>query len=213
MSVPIRNYEPINFTAGDTLSFQRSLGNYPASGGWQLVYELRGNGQQIEFSSTANGNTHVINVAAALTALWLPSQYVMEGFAVNAGTSERERIYLNNLVITQNLQGSPADIDVKTHAQKMVELIQAVQLGKASHDIIESEVEATRIKRLSPKELRDEYNYWIQIRQNEIKVANSRAGRSNGRNRFTVFTDPSGGSIGQFGALPPIWPFGGGCGQ
>jgi len=68
MSIPIKNCEPIQITAGDTLSWQRSFSNYPASAGWQLTYELRGNGQAIEFSSTANGDTHVILVSAAITA-------------------------------------------------------------------------------------------------------------------------------------------------
>ena len=210
MSVPIKNYEPIQIAAGDTLSWQRSLGNYPASQGWQLTYELRGNGQAIEFLSTANGDTHVILVTAATTATWIPGAYQMEGFAGNVSTGERERIYLNNLTVTPNLEGSAPDIDLRTQAQKMIQLIEAVQLGKATHDILESEVEGTRIKRLSPKELRDEYNYWKQIRQNEVKKENSKMGRSNGRNRYTVFTDPNQASVGQFGALPPIFPFGGG---
>ena len=210
MSVPKKNYEPIQISAGDTLSWQRSLGNYPASTGWQLVYEMRGGSQAIEFSSVANGDSHVINVPAATSAKWLAGQYILEGYATNINTGERERIYLNNLLVIANLQGAVGDIDVQTHAQKMVALIEAVQLGKATHDILESDVEQTRIKRLSPKELRDEYNYWKQIRQNEVRTANSRAGRSNGRNRFTVFSDPNGASIGQFGALPPIFPYGGG---
>lgn len=208
-----KNYDPIQITAGDTLTFQRSLGDFPASQGWQLTYSLRGNGQDIEFSSTASGDTHVINVTAAETAGWLPGQYVMEGFAENANTSERQRIYINNLVVGINLPASAPDVDVKTHAQKMIELIQKVQTGKLAHDILESDVEGTRIKRMSPKELRDEYNYWLQIRKNEVRVANSKQGRSNGRNRFTVFSDPNGASIGQFGALPPIYPnVGGGNG-
>ncbi len=205
-----KNYEPIKITAGDTLTFQRSLGQFPASQGWQLIYALRGNGQDIEFTSTASGDSHVILVSAADTALWLPAEYVMEGFAENIASGERQRIYLNNLTVGINLPESAPDVDVKTHAQKMIELIQSVQSGKFKHDILESDVEGTRIKRMSPKELRDEYNYWLQIRQNEIKIANSRNGRSNGRNRYEVFTDPNGASIGQFGALPPIFPYSGG---
>ncbi len=213
MSVPQKSYEPRNIAAGDTLSWARYLSNFPASAGWQLTYELRGNGQAIEFESTANGDSHVILVPAATTALWLPAEYVMEGFAGNVASSERQRIFLNNLTVGINLETAPPDEDVKTHAQKMVEIIQGVQSGKNRHDILESDVEGTRIKRLSPKELRDEYNYWVQIRQTEIKAENSRNGRSNGRNRFTVFTGNGVASVGQFGALPPIFPFGGqnGC--
>ena len=201
-----KNYEPNSIVAGDTVSFQRSLGKYPASAGWQLTYELRGGGQVIEFSSTASGDTHSVTVLAATTAVWIPGEYVMEGFAGNVATGERERIFFNNLTVNPNLEGSPGSQSVTTHAQRMITLIEAVQEGKATHDLLDSEVEGTRIKRLSPKEIRDEYNYWIQIRQTEVRRADSLVGRSNGRNRFSVFTDPNGASIGQFGALPPIFP-------
>lgn len=213
MSVPIKSYEPNKIAAGDTLTWQRSFSDYPASAGWQLTYELRGGGQAIEFSSTASGDSHLISVSAADTATWLPAEYVMEGYAGNIATGQRARIFINNVTVAANLETAPPEADVKTHAQNMVELIQSVQLGKFSHDILQSDVEGTRILRLSPKELRDEYNYWVQIRSNEIKKANAANGRSNGRNRFTVFTDPNGASIGQFGVLPPIYPYGGsnGC--
>ena len=213
MSVPQKTYEPRVIAAGDTLSWTRYLSNFPASAGWQLTYELRGNGQAIEFTSTASGDSHVILVSASTTATWLPASYVMEGYAGNIASGERQRIFLNNLTVGINLPASAPDVDVKTHAQKMVELIQAVQSGKNRHDILESDVEGTRIKRLSPKELREEYNYWLQIRQNEVRVENSKNGRSNGRNRFAVFSGNGVASVGQFGALPPIFPFGGqnGC--
>ena len=205
MIVP-KNYEPNQIVAGDTLTFQRSIGQFPASAGWQLTYELRGGGQVIQFSSVSSGDNHVVTVAAADTATWLPGDYTMEGYAVNTATSERQRIFINNVTISQNLVGSQPNVVVTTHAQRMIALIEAVQEGKATHDLLESEVEGTRIKRLSPKELRDEYNYWKQIRLGEIRKDNAANGRSNGRNRFAVFTDPNGASIGQFGALPPIFP-------
>ena len=209
MAVPQKNYEPITVVAGDTISFIRYLSNYLASAGWQLEYNLRGGAQAIQFLSTASGDSHSVIVAATVTETWLPGAYLMEGFAVNAGTGERERIYLNNLTITPDLSTAGGDEVVTTHAQRMIALIEGVQEEKFTHDILNSDVEGTRIMRLTPPQLREEYNYWIQIRSNEIKIANSKAGRSNGRNRFTVFTDPSGQAMGQFGALPPIFPFGG----
>lgn len=210
MAVPKKYHEPIQITAGDTLYWCRNFSDYPASGGWSLDYELRGGAQPISFQSVANGDEHDITVASAVTALWLPAQYIMEGYAINPGTSERERIYKNNVLVSLNYQGAAPDVVVTTHAQRMLSLIEAVQEGTATHDIIESDIEQTRIKKMSRKELRDEYNYWRSIRMNEIRVLNAKSGRSNGRNRYEVFVDPAGQTIGQFGALPPIFPYGGG---
>jgi hypothetical protein len=208
-AVPQKQYEPIQITAGDTLSWIRYFSDYPASAGWQLTYSIRGNGQQIDFSSTANGDSHVILVEAAVTATWLPAAYEMEGYAENIASALRERIYKNNLTISQNLEGSSGDTDTRTFAQKMLELTQKMLADALAHNVVESDVEGTRIKRMLEADLQKRYNYWLQIRGNEIKKENSQNGRSNGRNRLEVFVSPSGQSIGQFGALPPVWPFGG----
>lgn len=208
--VPQRHFEPVQIVQGDTINFIRYFGNYPASQGWQLQYNLRGGAQPIQFSSVANGDSHVVNVATAITATWLPNQYEMQGFAVNATTQERERIYFNNLLISTDLSAAAPDVDVKTHAQKMLMAIEAVQLGKFRHDILESEVEGTRLTRLSPIQLRQEYYWWLQRCREEVARDNAKAGRSNGRNRFTVFVDPAGQGINQYGALPPTFPYGNG---
>lgn len=207
MSVPVQTAEPLTFSAGDTVSFLKTLQDFPASSGWQIKYELTlaTGAAPIEFVSTAQADSHKILVAAATTAAWAAGDYVLSGYAVNSGTSERAQVYLNVCKVTANLQTSSASQE--THAQKMLRLIEAVQLGKATHDILESDIEQTRIKRLSPKELREERNYWLAERQREIQKANVAAGRSNGRNRYVAFVDPAGGGIGQFGASP-IYPLG-----
>jgi hypothetical protein len=206
MSVPQKTFEPQKIAAGDTINFVRAFSNYPASKGWSLKYEMRGGAQAIEFTSTAQGDSHAVTVASSVTALWLPKLYVLDGYAENSGTGERQRVYSNAIEIAPNLEAAAPDLDVRTHAQKMLELIEAVQIGKAAHDIIESDVEQTRIKRLSPAELRDEYNFWLFRRQQEIQAKNASNGRATGRNRLVQFVDPSGGGVNQFGALPPIFP-------
>lgn len=202
MGVPQKTVEPVRITAGDTVSFVRGFGNYLPSNGWILKYELRGGAQPIEFSSTAQGQSHAILVNAADTATWLPATYIMEGYAENAGTGERERIYFNNLVVGINLEASQGDVNVETHWQKMLRLLEVVMQGKAQHDILDSDVDLTRIRRMSPSELTDFYDYCLIRRQNEVAAANAQAGRSNGRNRLVQFVDPAGGNIGQFGTMP-----------
>jgi hypothetical protein len=206
MAIPPRSYEPNKLAQGDTISFIRSLGDYPATNGWNLTYELRGSGQVIEFSSTPSGDSHAVIVTAATTAGWIPFNHECEGYAINVGTGERSRIYHNYLLVVPNLQGSPADIDTSTHASRMLALIEAVQEGKFNHDLLSTEVEGTRILRLTPQQLREEYYFWKAERRREIRKANALAGRSDGRNRFVMFRDPAGGTVGQFGAMPPIYP-------
>lgn len=207
MAVPVKTNEPLIIAAGDTIAFTRALQNFPASQGWSLKYEIRGLGAAIEFTSVAQGDSHSISVSSATTSAWVTGDFVLAGYAVNSGTAERIQFYLNNLTITENLVTATDQESQQTHAQKMIALIEAVQLGKATHDILESEIEQTRIKRLSPKELREERYSWLAERQREVAKENAANGRSNGRNRYVAFVDPTGSGLGQFGASP-IYPFG-----
>lgn len=171
--------EPDELAQGDTLAFTKSLGDYPASAGWSLVYEMRGQGQDIEFSSTASGDDHVLGVAAVATAQWLPGGYVLAGYAVNT-TGERHQIYEAPFVVGQNLQGAPGEIEVKTFAQKMIEQIETAMLAKAGDDLAASQVGDSRFQLLTPEQLRTEHGYWKQVRANEVALQRAKEGKPTG---------------------------------
>ena len=186
MSIAVASIEPLQIAAGDTILFLKSLADYPAGDGWQLKYELTNADGQYEFTSTASGDSHSITVDASATAAWLPGDYTLNGYAVNSASGQRQQVYFNYLTIRPDYTSAPGDN--RTHAQKMLALIEAVQLGKAAHDIVESEVETTRIRRLTPKELRDERDYWLAERSRETDLANTAAGRPSRRSVFAAFT-------------------------
>ena len=58
---------PASFYAGDTLAFTKTVSDYPASSGWTLKYAMTQSGEQILFSSSADGDDHKVEVAAAVT--------------------------------------------------------------------------------------------------------------------------------------------------
>ena len=58
---------------GDTLNYTTAVADYPASAGWALTYRLvprSGAGTTIEFTSTADGDLHRLQVSATTTAAW-----------------------------------------------------------------------------------------------------------------------------------------------
>lgn len=199
--------EPIEFTAGDTLLFTRSLDDYPADQGWNLTYELRGGSQPIEFTSTASGSDHSVAVLPAVTALWLAGVYVMEGFAILASTGERHRIYYGKLTISPNLQGSSGDVDVKTFKQKALECAEKNYLKSLEHNILESDIEGTKIVRQKQQLAYEAYARAYQDRQNEIAGERGKAGLPTGQKikpRFNItlqgrFPWQGGGVIGTLG--------------
>ena len=61
-------YEPEKLTSGVTWKWKKTISDYPASE-WSLIYYLRKDGVAISsFSATADGDTHLVTVAAATTA-------------------------------------------------------------------------------------------------------------------------------------------------
>jgi len=192
----------VEIAAGDTLQFRRSLPGFRADEGWSLVYELRSGpmaGPAIEFVSTAQGADHVITVAAAVTGAWLAGEYVFAGYAVSG--EERHQIYLATLTVTPDEVAAAADEPQKTFSQQMLEKIEAVLLGKASEDILESRVGDTLFKYLTPAQLREEHGYWTIARRVEIAKENARNGRPTG-NKIRMVANVTGGTGGWGGVRP-----------
>lgn len=196
--------EPTRLAAGDTINFLRSFGKYPFTGGWVLKYEMRGQAQPIEFISQQwnAGNDHLLFVAAATTQTWLPGEYMLEGFAENAGTGERYQIYLAQLELSANLEGSAGDINVTTHAQRMVALIETVMEGKAGHDVLNSVVEGTRIDRIPPKELFALYVKYKVMRKSEVDAERARSGQPSRNKIRPLFSITSPGPVLGMGMFP-----------
>ncbi len=169
--------EPIEFSAGDTLQFTRTLHQYPASQGWSLLYELRGGTQALSFTSTASGDSHSIYVAPATTATWTPGDYVLTGYATNG--TDRHQIYYGDLPLHENKVTAPGNAPELTFAQKMIAQIEATLLAKAD-DLSSASLGETRFTFLTPEELRKEHGYWTTVRRQEIAKERAKMGLPTG---------------------------------
>ena len=177
--------EPIAVAAGDTIEWCRWIPEYSSGTGCFLDYEIRGADQPISFQSTpAQDNIgHRIIVAAGVSALWLPCDAYMAGYAVNpnAAPPTRERIYYGELKIALNLQGTPGDVPVTTLAQRMLAKIEAVMEGTASQTILESRIGETMFKFLTPEQLVYWHGYWACKRRNERQMERAHNGQDTGQ--------------------------------
>lgn len=193
--------EPLEIVAGDTLAFNRRLGAYPAPA-YHLLYELRGGAQPIEFTSVQFGATpsHFVTVPVAVTATWLPGDYTLTGYAVSADGTERHQICELDIPVKANAQAEAGDADIRTFAQKMVDNLELVMLGKAGADLLESRIGETQFRYLTPEQLRTEHGYWKTVRRMEEARARARAGRPTGLVTRPVMSIISpGGNRGLFG--------------
>jgi hypothetical protein len=198
--------EPSQLSAGDTICFTRKLPLYAASQGWSLEYAARGGAQVINFVSVASGDNHLVTVPAAVTETWIPAEYQLEGWALNVD-GIRKQIYLAALLVAPDLASAPGDIDVTTHAQRMLASIET-ELEKLAQNVLdETDVEGTKIIRAKRLELASQRNHYLQERRKEIAKENAKSGKPTGRKikSFLYVTSPGINSSRVFGAGNSVW--------
>lgn len=178
----VQRREPEIFVCGDTLLFERYLRDYLPSDGWSLLYEIRGGAsttnQPITFTSTASGDFHLIqvnNFAAEANA----GVYELVGYAVNG--AERHQIYDGQLNLLPNGTSVDDSAPVKTHAQKMIEMLEAGLERLAAHEIDESNVERAQFIRAKRLDLEKQLAINKEIRANELKMERIRNGQHSGQ--------------------------------
>ena len=105
--------------AGDTLDFSITVPDYSAADGWTLNYRLvpRASGTAIEFSSTADGDAHVIAVSAATTAAWAAGAYSWAAYVdASAGASHTWRS--GDITLYADPRTATAPLDLRTDAER-----------------------------------------------------------------------------------------------
>lgn len=143
-TVPVR--EPASVVAGDTVTWQITLTDYPAGEGWTLKYRLINSAGKIDITSSASGSDHLVFVAAATTAGWAAGTYSWQAY-VDGVSSQRFTVGSGQIVVKPNLAAEAAGFDTRTTAKKTLDLIDAALLAHgASAWTQEYEIAGRRMK-------------------------------------------------------------------
>lgn len=180
MAVP--TIEPAAVTAGDTVTWSRSLADYPASSGWTLAYALRNAAEQIDITATASGADHLVSVPAATSRAWKPGVYGWGAYVTNG--ADRFEVARGSIVVRPNLQQA-TPLDSRSHARKVLDAIEAVIEGRASRDQEEYTIGDRSLKRTPITELLRLRSIYRAEVAREDAAADLVAGRP-ARNRFYV---------------------------
>lgn len=176
----IRYNEPLTITAGDTVKWLKSLGDYPA-GTWALTYNLRG-ASDINIATTASGSDHLVNVDESVTTNYTAGTYYVSG-RVTDGNDTYTVIKGLLLTVEPSLASITGAYDGRTHARKMLDAIKAILEGRASDlQDIESYTIGTRtINRISNQEL-------IELQAHYQAIVNAEEDAVTGRNRRLIYS-------------------------
>lgn len=122
--------EPNSVTAGDKVAWTKTLDDYPASS-YTLVYILAGGGSKISITAAADGDDHLVSVLSSVTAEWTPGDYVWFSSVTDA-EGERTTLDSGSITIKPDPTDYVASSDLRSHARKVLDAIEAVIEGRAS---------------------------------------------------------------------------------
>lgn len=167
---------PSKIVAGDSLSWKKSLSDYPAST-WTLVYHLLNQQKKITITAAADGDDHLVEIPIGTSDDYTVGAY--KYIATVSDGTERYKIDEGRVEVTPdyaNLESA----DLRTHAEKVLEALEAVIEGKASADQLTYSIAGRSISRYSPDEIlqwRDSYQAEVNKERRDL---NKEQGRSAG---------------------------------
>lgn len=160
---------PSTINQGDSLNWTESESDYLASDSWVIGYNLVMDGNRINFESTADGDSHSLDLTVLITSLWQPGSYVFQRYA----TDGTDRVTLNNGTVEIKRDFLTAG-DERSHAQKALDSILAVLEGRATIDQEEYSIAGRSLKRMNISDLlqfRDTYRAEVAREKNAERIA------------------------------------------
>lgn len=161
---------PNQIKAGTTFKFSLNLTAYPASN-WTIHAYLRC-AHAIDMQSESQGNMHIFNISALVTKEYKAGHYGYSLRAIHRVSGEVYEIEAGVIEIKTDLATVSTSQDLRSHARKTLDAIEATIEGRASLDqeryrINNRELYRTPLETL--KKLRDQYR--VEVSREEAKLA------------------------------------------
>jgi hypothetical protein len=177
--------EPASITAGDSITWQRTLADYPADV-WTLKYRLINATSKIDITASASGTNHLVSISTSTSAGYLDGTYTWTAWVEKTG----ERITLANgtIVIKPDLAAA-AYLDARSDAAIIVDqLMAAYKAYTASNGhVAEYEIAGRRMKYRTGAEILDQLNHWKAILATEKRAERIAAGLGGGNKVLVRF--------------------------
>lgn len=172
--------EPNNLRVGDLWTWLKSLADYPANAGWTLAYTLINATKKITITASASGADHLVSVAAATTAGYTAGSYSWMARVTKA--TEIYTIDEGTIEVLPDLAAATL-YDGRSHAQIMVEAIEAAIEGRASALQLKMEISGRSIEYMGAADLIK----WLSFYRSELaKEGRAETLRRTGINRNKI---------------------------
>lgn len=183
---------PDSFVAGDQFLFRiQNIAPHASADDWSYILALRLENAQapISYSSTLDGDNFLIQVDATVTATWTAGRYQAQLIAVQSAAAHNTVMEVF-LQVLPNLPESGSTADLRSHAKRTLDLIEALIEGRATNDILQSVIDNTHFVRMTMDQLLGAHSYYSAKVRAETAKARARAGLATGRTILTRFVQP-----------------------
>ncbi len=184
MSTAIPTHEPDRIQAGDTLTWLKSLPDYPANDSWVLSYRIINAAGKFDITSSASGANHLVLATAATTATYTAGIYNLHAWVTK--TTERYSLPSRSVIVLPNVAAETAGYDARTNAKKILDLLDAAMLAHGAQAWVESyEIEGRSMRFRS---IGDFLSYRSKIQQEVLREEAAERIRSglSGKNKISV---------------------------
>ncbi len=188
MAPGIPTREPAEFTAGDTVKWTVSFGDFPADDGWTLEYTFRGP-EVHDVSATADGAAHAIVIATTVSSKFAPGHYWWDAYATKG--AERFRARSGELDVLRDLKAVDDVYDDRTHVKTVLDALEAVFERKATQDQSSYSIEGRSLSRMAPDELIRWISLYRSLYRQEQNAARIKQGLSTKNIVRTRFQRPT----------------------
>lgn len=174
---------------GDTLDFETTVTDYPATDGWTLYHRLvpltAGAAISMTATTAADGISYRTQVAPAVTAAYVAGEYAWNSWVAKTGA--RQSVESGQVTLLPDPAVTVAPMDNRSHARKVLESIQAVIEGRATVDQQEYSI-GDRTLKLTPVPdlilLKQHFQREVAKEDNATRLANGLGNGAIIRTRF-----------------------------
>ncbi|PCJ55314.1 MAG: hypothetical protein COA79_20960 [Planctomycetota bacterium] len=168
---------PTLLIAGDTLSFTYDISEYSSDDGYSATFLLNSSAQSYSVSSSGVGAEYSFSETSANTSSWVAGTYTY--WIYISKTGEHHTIITDEIEIKANVVSGP--IDIRTHAQKVLDSINAVLENRAGQDYTDYNLPGgLSVSKLDPVDLLKFKKEYEAIRRQEVKAEDIRNGKTSG---------------------------------
>jgi hypothetical protein len=159
------DFEPLSFTAGDTVEWTKTLPDYPVSNGWVLSYCFVGS-SIVFVTGTNDGTNHKIIIPASTSAIYAAGDYRYQAYVTKSGI--RKEIGDGFITINPNFATITTPSDQRSHVKKVLDSIEATLEGRATEYDTSYSIAGRSLSKMSLDELIKARHEYKKLHNQEI---------------------------------------------